>query len=237
MGSARDLLRPLDPRRAGTIRRVVRVGRFHVCGLCRSRYAGEGDALGCVQDCWQEFQQFDPVIPRRQGLGVAYRCRFCARDHGTRKGAEHCAGECKERFSQRLAAEMAAAGQSDEPRPKRFRALAARPAPVVAVRRVAPVKKQAKKKLAGVPAADDPGIAPVNADVTPTNVDKTLDEAAAPATADAETAAAPAEAGKKKKVQRTAEGFTRDGARYVCEFCNEKYFTKSEVVACFAKHD
>jgi len=212
---------------------VVRVGRFHVCGLCRSRYAGEADALGCVQDCWQEFQQLDPVIPRRKGLGVVFRCRFCARDHGTRRGAESCARECRERFSQRLAAEMAAAGQSDEPRPKRLRSLPARPAPVVAIRRVVPPKK---KKVQATQ-VDDPGIAPVNADVTPTNVERPLDEVAAPAASEPDAAATPAEPAKKKKVQRTAEGFTRDGARYVCEFCNEKYFTKSEVVACFAKHD
>jgi hypothetical protein len=30
--------------------------------------------------------------------------------------------------------------------------------------------------------------------------------------------------------------FHRDGARYVCNGCQERYFTRQEVVACFEKH-
>ena len=33
-----------------------------------------------------------------------------------------------------------------------------------------------------------------------------------------------------------ANAFYRDGARYVCKVCNEKYFTKGEVMTCFNGH-
>lgn len=42
------------------------------------------------------------------------------------------------------------------------------------------------------------------------------------------------DAGPKKF--KTSEAFFRDGARYVCNGCQAKYFTRGEVEACFAKH-
>ncbi len=34
----------------------------------------------------------------------------------------------------------------------------------------------------------------------------------------------------------TEKKFTRDGARYVCKKCKQKYFTKVEVEQCYDKH-
>lgn len=35
---------------------------------------------------------------------------------------------------------------------------------------------------------------------------------------------------------KTSDAFFRDGARYVCNGCQAKYFTRGEVEACFAGH-
>ena len=40
----------------------------------------------------------------------------------------------------------------------------------------------------------------------------------------------------KAKTEDDSHKFYRDGARYVCRTCSEKYFTRSEVAACFDKH-
>ena len=45
---------------------------------------------------------------------------------------------------------------------------------------------------------------------------------------------------KKKKVARgipDKDKFIRDGAKYACRQCNQKYFTKQEVIRCFDSHD
>ena len=43
---------------------------------------------------------------------------------------------------------------------------------------------------------------------------------------------------KAQKINATKDNdkFVRDGARYVCRVCNERFFTKMEVVQCFDKH-
>ena len=51
---------------------------------------------------------------------------------------------------------------------------------------------------------------------------------------DAEANGKSIDAGPKKF--KTSEAFYRDGARYVCNGCQAKYFTRGEVEACFAKH-
>jgi transposase-like protein len=34
----------------------------------------------------------------------------------------------------------------------------------------------------------------------------------------------------------SSEKFSRDGARYVCKKCKQKYFTRVEVEACYDSH-
>ena len=67
--------------------------------------------MSCVRHCWDEVLLLDPVIERRfPAKRVAFRCRFCARDHATHDLAEQCAKDCKNKFSARFALEIDAWG-------------------------------------------------------------------------------------------------------------------------------
>ncbi|MFK7872784.1 MAG: hypothetical protein AB8C84_06370 [Oligoflexales bacterium] len=37
--------------------------------------------------------------------------------------------------------------------------------------------------------------------------------------------------------EKREKKFLRDGAKYVCKTCKKKYFSKSEVEACFDSHE
>ncbi|MBM4253965.1 MAG: hypothetical protein FJ146_18515 [Deltaproteobacteria bacterium] len=67
--------------RAGSVRRVLRRGDQHVCGLCRNEYVDVTVAHACVVRCWTEFLAMSPSIKRTKGKSIQYRCRFCARDY------------------------------------------------------------------------------------------------------------------------------------------------------------
>lgn len=84
--------------RAGSVRRVLRRGDQHVCGLCRSEYGALALAHSCVLRCWSEFLASQPVIVRAKGKRLTYRCRFCARDHLERVEAVSCAEACRGRL-------------------------------------------------------------------------------------------------------------------------------------------
>jgi len=47
--------------------------------------------------------------------------------------------------------------------------------------------------------------------------------------------AAPAPSAAKEP-KAAAEPYSRNGAQYVCNGCQKKYFTKDEVVSCFESH-
>ena len=84
--------------RAGSVRRVLRRGDQHVCGLCRSEYGALPLAHSCVLRCWSEFLALRPVIVRAKGKRLSYRCRFCARDHLEKAAAVSCAEACRGRL-------------------------------------------------------------------------------------------------------------------------------------------
>ena len=92
--------------RAGSVRRVLRSGDQHVCGLCRSKYGALPLAHSCVLRCWSEFLALRPVIVRAKGKLLSYRCRFCARDHLEKVAAVSCAEACRGRLAEAFEVEL-----------------------------------------------------------------------------------------------------------------------------------
>ena len=208
----------LHANRAGTIKRVIRQGATFVCGLCRSTYQREGTALECLETCWIEILALDPVIVKPRSASVAFRCRFCARDHESRDAALDCADDCRDRHEFEFASEremFASDSGVARARPKK-RGLAV-------VRRMAVVPKAAKAgKISVAEAGNSVAV----------DVDSVMASAAAVPAAEP-VAVAAADAPKKPKPDKV---FYRDQAKYVCTVCHEKYFTKIEVTKCYDGH-
>ncbi|MCX6110253.1 MAG: hypothetical protein NTZ90_11705 [Proteobacteria bacterium] len=220
-------IQTLMHQRAGTIRRVVRRGMLHICGLCRRQYSDEGDAHECVVSCWTELLSLDPVLPRRALAVVNYRCRFCARDYRARSLAYSCAKLCRRQMIDAfdLEEELFLAGEGTDARPRRR--VKPRPVAQARVQRTAPKLKRTVEAPAVVPEA------PVNEDATSAAAAAAAAATGAAAAAATEAAEGGAEKGKKYK---DGDIFTRDGARYICKVCKKKHFTREDVVACFESH-
>ncbi len=220
--------------RAGAIKRVIRRGRKFFCGLCRTFYGQEDQAVGCLTECWGELLRLDPVLPRRHGMSMVYRCRFCARDFVKRQAARGCAAECRGRAEERHEADMGLLASDDvTPAARPFKRRVAAPSLMVAAPlrrklvRTAPVAGPTMEPVAQspAPAAAEPSPGPAAPAAAPGALDSTVPVAGA-------AAAGPAPAKKVKGDQ----AFMRDGAEYVCTACSKRYFTKLEVTSCFESH-
>ena len=80
---------------AGPIRRLLRRGDQHVCGLCRESHRDIVLAWQCLHRCWQAILARPPVLMRSKRGQGPYRCRFCGRDYRAIKAAETCAAACR----------------------------------------------------------------------------------------------------------------------------------------------
>jgi hypothetical protein len=192
-----------------------------------------------VRSCWSEFLAGDPVLKRRRGEGDVWRCRFCARDHDSQASARRCAAECKEKH---LALHDLEVSETDDgsaaaggPKGRPLRAATRAYVPLRAV----PVARTLKSKSRSSPeeaeastsvTTESAAEATTASSAKPVSTAKAT-EGAAPAPTKAEAGAA-----KPAKKKKHDGSFYRDGARYVCSECNEKYFTRVEVQACFDKH-
>lgn len=215
--------------RAGAIKRVLRRGQHFLCGLCRSAYADESDAVGCLTECWSDLLRLDPVMPRRRGLSTIFRCRFCARDHATRQEADACAQECRGRQQARHDAELELYAALDVlPAPRKFKRRASTQTMLVAapLRRKPSVAAPAQAVTTSQTANDSKPISAGSASVAG-------NQAAAEAPVATKGPSAVAAPPAKKKGDKP---FFRDGAEYVCHGCSKRYFTRLEVTNCFESH-
>ena len=87
MGTALDV--------AGPIRRLLRRGNEHVCGLCRESHGDVVVAWQCLSRCWQAILSRPPVLVRRKRGRTRFRCRYCARDYEFPVPAQKCAAACQ----------------------------------------------------------------------------------------------------------------------------------------------
>lgn len=218
--------------RLAGLRRVVRRGDSFICGVCRSCYGDEREALSCIERCWQETLQLDPVVLARRALKVSHRCRFCARDYDTRPAAESCARDCLVSRQKKYAreAELFDLGSDLPPPPKRT----PKARPVLMAQSVAMARPLSRPKRQVEPAleAEDAGM--LNGDTV--NADVRIKVSEPPAIVEASSATSETATPKKTKAQDDSEKFYRDGAQYVCKECTKKYFTRVEVIKCYDEH-
>lgn len=230
MSVATSVSVPTSMLRAGTIRRVVRRGDIYICGLCRRQHNDLEDAQVCVGHCWTDFLAMDPVVRKQRAVGVAHRCRFCARDFPSRAKAFQCASDCRANQTERQAHERELEAVDNGPTPKRLRT----PKPVRSAPR--PVASRPKKTtlasevliVTNTAASSDP--VPIAADAIAAPSELTPKLVAA-----GESTSKPAAADKSRN-RNMQKMFFRDQAQYVCNNCKSKYFTKVEVEKCFESH-
>ena len=151
--------------KAAAVRRVVRHGHEFICGLCRRAYSNPGEATGCVDACWHDLLESDPVVVRRRGAGTVFRCRFCARDYRQHAAAARCADDCRIQHMQDYQREQSLAGVIPEIPRRPLAVLRPRAQPVRwAPRRPAPKGTQPVEDTPTGTAVDTP--ATINADVS-----------------------------------------------------------------------
>lgn len=215
----------LYQRRAGTIRRVVRVSGHFVCGLCRNPYAELRVARGCLEQCWDDVLALDPVLLKKYHGQLEHRCRFCARDYLARDEAERCAEECMGKSNRKAQAEAKLGGAEERPlvRQKFSRKMLMKSVvPVTTLK-----KKLMKNKVETGPVdpvfLDAPPVEDGPAGRSGNNNEPIVDRSVA--------------AGVAPKKPKPSDIFYRDGAKYVCQLCHKKYFTKLEVTDCWEAHE
>lgn len=217
------------PEIVGPVKRVVRQDGYFICGICQETHDQWPQALACLWDCWKSFLALPPVVMRKSGRIQSYRCRYCARDYHSQNEALTCGSTCADYARKEFELEWALLGFIPplERKPK--------PKPVLmVVQKLPPKTKKPKKDLteennspdesgASPQASPSAGAAPSSGETTaPAKTEENKDKGPAPANAPA----------KKDK----AYGYYREGARYVCEVCSGKYFTKGEVINCVKSH-
>ncbi len=209
---------------SGTIiRRVVHVGQHYVCGICRNEHATPGEANGCLTECWTNLLRGPLISWKRRGLRMKAQCRLCKRDHDDIAGANKCANECKSRLSITLYSIDGGAPKTAFVRRRRPTMVA----PPVARKRHLEIEETADDTASGKQTA------------TPTVVGSVPVMQAQSASGDTLAEPPPGEGAPEKTAKKPRDNtkkFFRDGARYVCNDCQAKYFTKSEVEKCFDSH-
>ena len=218
----------LQQKRAGTIRRVVRVSGRFVCGLCRNLYEHPSDAHDCLSSCWEETLAMDPVVVKRDRGRLLLRCLFCARDYDNRSAVLRCADECKRQKLRKAMAESKIIGPESFVTNRRpIRKLRPVIVPIVPVKKKLKIAKVTLEKVQAVADHSEELVTTADANERPV-------EAGDVAAVLAKDAPQNAETSKKKK---PSEVFYRDQAKYVCTVCHEKYFTKLEVSNCYDSHE
>lgn len=194
--------------------RVLRQAEKFFCGICRSKFFSGSEANGCLDKCIPGFLEQQCITSRQVQIRVLYTCSLCAKDRSDRKTAEICLKKCKD-----------AVLEGTFGRPKEV-------ADKIRAQRLAQQKADAEN-------ADDLAKEQIEEQIAAAKAVQ------AAATAGGEKIAAIPSAAATIVRSAAASNFTRkpnqkpfyrDGARYICSACKEKFFTKSEVEACFENH-
>jgi len=213
------------------IRKVFK-GKHFTCGICRGHFDHYNDAYDCVESCWESALHSYPLtVYKKASQQNVYRCRFCMREHASEEAGIHCADMCKH-----LAEETNAFGLR-----------------VLKDLQNAPVRGNASQRRPQLVAMRSQGIprykmrSNMEEDTaTPQTVEDTSSGATAevmtPATGD-DVAHGKVAKGKgdtsadtRRSKAQWKKPFIRNGAKYVCSYCNGEFFTKSEVETCFDGH-
>lgn len=215
-------VRPFRMTGSMLVRRIVRVGPKFICGICRTHHKEPQKANNCLYNCWHDVKSVSPIIPVRRVTNlIQFACIYCLRSYDHQHHATTCAADCFKTMK------LTYYNGAPIPDGRLKRNWGPQPAPAPIAKQVAPAPV-AKIIPTPIPVVNPPPVvvkAPEPVAVSP--------QPETQATAPLESTAGGANV--KRKNGRTKK-FERAGAKYVCEVCQEKYFTKSEVEACFEGH-
>lgn len=212
------------------IKIVYRRGSKFVCGMCRIAYASQKDAKSCLRDDIERLVALQPVQVIKKGTSCTYRCSICSRDYAHHDSALACARDCKyELDKQRILEEKITGIPLKPPNPHKF---PKRTTMTVQVQQIAKVSLKRQ---------DDDSNRHSNLMPEKTQEALHIEELTGVENELNSTDAQPLEAQPEIKAnvppeENLKEKFYREDAKYVCSTCNEKYFTKVEVIECFDRH-
>lgn len=221
MGAAKK--RPFYMIGSMLVRRVVRLGPKFVCGICRTHHKAPYEANNCLHACWRDVKSSASFVPVRRMNNIYYACIYCLRSYHTPDDAATCAADC----NQTMFITDYSTNQLDRGRS---------PYSNDPVSNVIPIAKPTVKPAPA--AVRQPTVLTVPSVPIEHSPPPVLNIAAAPL-ASAAAAEVPSdflETEVKHRKGNRVKKFDRAGSKYVCEVCKEKYFTKTEVEACFDAH-
>lgn len=210
------------------VRILFRRGDHYYCGVCRSAYEDEHQACTCLSKCVMGLVQKEPIkkLTLRNGK-IKYRCALCLRQYNDKLAAAHCFYECRQDPAVLIKCEYRVSvkkGNSPVLVPKILNGIkldmSAEDAKVYA-QGLRLKKAAANDKESG---AGGSNVSGVNPDKGGSGLNTTL----------IEKGAIPPR--PERFTQKLKEKTLRDGSRYTCAVCAEKYFTKMEASNCFESH-
>lgn len=206
---------------------------IYVCKFCKREHQQEASAAACAKACQSKLQKTaakEQTIARKKLSGVTLA--------QPPEPENPTLGEPdSQRQAQQVAsASMGAGSQTASPGTQQMHVGRA-PAPQ-ANRQNPPRRNPAI--LASEPAID--ALAKASS-AAASDEDPTIESTATAKSAESDNGQEPSVSGtasapkpKRKKVPDNKK-FRRDGARYICRDCKEKFFTRDEVIACYDSHD
>jgi len=221
------LTRAPDKSKENCVRRVLKQGLFHICGMCGNRYGNEAQAEACLKSCIARYMAQQTVQDKPDKSGTMYRCTYCKRVYEKIILAKECAKTCKTEIQKKI--EVEARYKTTQTREEKLKNLAAFTSGEASL--PTPTLKQATRPetkpdtrpstKAAVPAA------PATARDKPAKAVK-------PAPVQGETP----EPSTAPALVHPAEGtkFSRDGHSYKCQTCHQKYKKYQEAMSCFDRH-
>lgn len=219
MGDAVGRLAKTSNFRHSPIRRLFFRQDLYICGMCRRSYEEKKDGERCLIACSRNFALRNGVEVLRYMGTPHFKCRYCRRLYSEIQDAQSCVKECVPNYWKQIGeAELDLDAPKEKQRPKKY------------------LKKPEKIKLKAIPPYKLRNM------ISNEDIDKEIDESLANSDESAEAIAAAkakAEEANQKKTRlksELAEQFLRQGAQYQCTYCMELYYTKVEVVKCFADH-
>jgi len=219
---------------------VIRNGLEFICGVCRNSYDNPAQANACLRRCWTAHTAIPvaPIASKTDSTSVSrWRCRACHRDYASMEAAQRCAVDCCSHLKMSFYSYA-----TNDP--------SALVAPVFVL---PPRRKQTavavpsghsglKRKSAAQATSDSHAPASANPASNATTAPPASEASLATTGTESTTASPPAPeategaATAPRKPKDRTKKFFRDGARYVCNECNAKFFTKNEVEACWEQH-
>lgn len=231
------------------IKHVITTATGYHCGICRSRHSAIEDAEVCLDRCWNEQLAASPTVTIKKGQCTLYRCRFCKREFKDPSEAMNCATQCAESscsvgdHNSRHAITADQIGSRRIASGVRHRWVIKQGAldRLVAQKRTKNVmmpfqvrnalyNQQTMKSLSRAMLKIASDIAVGTRSLNTLKIQDIQGGATMGKPAETNDPAIP-------RVKKNPEKkFYRDGAKYVCAVCKNKYFTKLEVESCWKAH-